>query len=80
MTYKLLTPLQIPDIADDGITPPEGFVKLYTNENKLLVKFSDGVITELYSLGTLRKRDVIVSEDMPDNLQGADGDIWLKYF
>lgn len=79
MSYRLLTPIQIPDIADDGIIPPEGFTKLYTHNGKLIIKFHDGSIKELDSVGTLGQRDVIISQNDPDVNQGINGDIWIKY-
>jgi hypothetical protein len=80
MTYRLLTPIQIPDIVDDGVTPPEGFTKLYSHNGKLIVKFSDGSVKELDAVGSLGQRDVIISQSAPDNSLGADGDIWIKYY
>ncbi len=80
MTYRLLTPLVIPDIVDDGVVPPTGFTKLYTHNGKLIIKFSDGSVKELDAVGTLGQRNVIISQSAPDNAQGSDGDIWMKYY
>lgn len=80
MSYRLLTPIQIPEINDDGVVPPAGFTKLYVHGGKLIIKFSDGSLKELDSVGTLGQRNVIVSQSAPDNSQGVDGDIWIKYF
>lgn len=79
MTYRVLTPLYIPDISDDGILPPAGFTKLYTHEGKIIVKFPDGTLKSLDSVGTMGTRNVTISHLSPDNAIGVDGDIWIKY-